>query len=37
VQLGDGTTTLGYIENGQITIEVMNNDGSFRTEIFSKK
>lgn len=37
VQLENGTTTFGYIENGNIIIEMSNSDGSFSKEIFSKK
>ena len=37
VQLQDGTQTLGYLEDGNIIIEVANNDGSFKKEIFTQK
>jgi len=37
VQLQDGTQTLGYLENGNIVIEMQNADESFRKEIFLKK
>lgn len=37
VQLQDGTTTLGYLEDGKIMVEIPNSDGSFRNEIFLKK
>ena len=35
VQLGNGTSTLGYLEDGKIVIELANSDGSFRKEIFT--
>lgn len=37
VQLSDGTTTLGYFEDGKILVEVPNSDGTFKNEVFSKK
>lgn len=37
VQLNDGTSTLGYLEDATIIIELPNADGSFRREIFEKK
>ena len=37
VQLQNGTTTLGYLENGKILVEIPNADGSFKTETFLKK
>lgn len=37
VQLQDGTQTLGYLEDGNIVIEVAHNDGSFKKEIYSRK
>ena len=37
VQMSDGTSTLGYMENGKIIIELSNSDGSLRTEVFEKK
>ncbi|MDQ0476949.1 hypothetical protein [Chryseobacterium sp. MDT2-18] len=37
VQLADETATLGYFENGEIIVELVNSDGSFRKEVFSKK
>ena len=37
VQLQDGTTTLGYMEDGKIVIEKTNSDGSLRTEVFEMK
>ncbi len=37
VQLGNGTSTLGYLEDGKIVVELANSDGSFRKEIFTKK
>ena len=37
VQLSDGTSTLGYLEDRKIVVELANSDGSFRKEIFSTK
>ena len=37
IQLHDGSQTLGYLEDGNIIIEVTNNDGSFKKEIFTQK
>ena len=37
VQLQDGSQTLGYVENGNIVIEIPNAEGSFRKEIFEGK
>lgn len=37
VQLGNGTSTLGYLEDGNIVVELANSDGSFRKEIFTIK
>lgn len=37
VQLNDGTSTLGYLEDGKIVIELANSDGSFKKEIFEQK
>lgn len=37
VQLQDGTQTLGYLENGNLVIEMPNPDGSFRKETFTRK
>ena len=37
IQLSDGTSTLGYLEDGTIVVELANSDGSFRKEVFSKK
>lgn len=37
VQLQDGTQTLGYLEDGNIVIEVAHNDGSFKKEIYGRK
>ena len=34
VQLNDGSFTIGYLENGKIVIEILDDDGSLRTEIF---
>lgn len=36
VQLSDGTSTLGYLEEGKIIIERTNTDGSLRSEIFEE-
>lgn len=37
VQLENGTSTLGYLEDGKIVVELDNSDGSFRKEIFTRK
>lgn len=37
VQLSDGNTTLGYLEDGKIVVEIPNSDGSYTKEIFEKK
>ena len=37
VQLENGTQTFGYLENGNIVVEIPNSDGSFGKEIFLKK
>lgn len=37
VQMSDGTSTLGYLENGKIIVEKSNTDGSLKTEVFEKK
>lgn len=37
VLFNDGSTTLGYLENGNIVVERENPDGSFRKEILVKK
>ncbi len=37
VQLSDGSSTLGYLENGTIVIEMPNSTGDFRKEIFERK
>lgn len=37
VQLQDGNSTIGYLENGTIVVELTNTDGSLRKEIFEKK
>ena len=37
VQLSDGTATLGYLEKGNIIVELANSDGSFRKQVFNKK
>ncbi len=37
VKLDDGTTTIGYLEDGNIVVELANSDGNFRKEIFMKK
>lgn len=37
VQLSDGSSTLGYLEDGKIIFELANSDGSFRKEIFRTK
>ncbi len=35
VKLDDGTSTLGYLEDGNIVVELADSDGSFRKEIFT--
>lgn len=35
VQLGNGASTLGYLEDGNIVVELADSDGSFRKEIFT--
>ena len=37
VQLGNGASTLGYLEDGTIVVELADSDGSFRKEIFTIK
>lgn len=37
VQLENGTSTMGYYENGNITIEMPTNDGNYQIEVFEKK
>lgn len=37
VKLDDGTSTLGYLEDGKIVVELADSDGSFRKEIFERK
>ena len=37
VQLSDGSSTLGYLENDSIVIEMPNSTGDFRKEIFERK
>lgn len=37
VQMSDGTSTLGYLEDGKIVVEKSNADGSLKTEVFEKK
>ena len=37
VQLQDGTSTIGYEENGKIIVEIPNSDGSFQNEVFTRK
>lgn len=37
VYFNDGSTTLGYMENGNIVVERENPDGSFRKEVFLVK
>lgn len=37
VKLDDGTSTLGYLEDGKIIVELPNSDGSFRKEVFLQK
>lgn len=37
VQLSDGTTTLGYLEDGKIIVEMPLSDGTFHNQVFSKQ
>ncbi len=37
VQLSDYTKTIGYIENGEISIELPKSDGSYDNQIFKKR
>lgn len=37
VQLSDGSKTVGYLENGEISIEVAKSDGTYNNLIFKKK
>ncbi|MEC5158358.1 hypothetical protein [Chryseobacterium sp. MP_3.2] len=37
VYFNDGSTTLGYLENGNIVVERENPDGSFRKEVLVRK
>ena len=37
VQVGNGASTLGYLEDGKIVVELADSDGSFRKEIFERK
>lgn len=37
VQLADGNSTLGYIENGNLVIEMPVSNGNFQKEVFSRK
>lgn len=37
VKLDDGSSTLGYLEDGNIVVELADSDGSFRKEIFTIK
>lgn len=37
VQLENGTSTLGYLENGNVVIEIPDTDGSYQKAVFDKK
>lgn len=37
VQLADGNSTLGYVENGNLVIEMPAPNGAFQKEVFSRK
>ncbi|UOE41669.1 hypothetical protein MTP09_03245 [Chryseobacterium suipulveris] len=37
VQLENGTSTIGYFEDGKIVIDLPNSDGTFRKEVLSRK
>lgn len=37
VTLENGTSTLGYIENGNLVIEIPTNDGNYKKEVFTAK
>ena len=37
IVLQNGSTTLGYLENGNLVVEMPNADGSFRKEVFGRK
>lgn len=37
VYLNDNSATIGYIENGNIVVELANANGTFRKEVFLKK
>ena len=37
VTLENGTSTLGYTENGNLVIEIPTNDGNYKKEIFTAK
>ena len=37
VKLQNGSQTLGYVENGSIVIELLNEDGTYRKEVFERK
>jgi len=37
VQLQDGSSTLGYVENEKIIVEIANSDGTFSNQVFEKK
>lgn len=37
VQLNDNAATIGYIENGNIVVELLNSDGTYRKEVFLRK
>ena len=37
VTLENGTSTLGYTENGNLIIEIPTNDGNYKKEVFTAK
>ena len=37
VVLENGTSTLGYLENGNLVIEILANDGDYKKEVFTVK
>lgn len=37
VQLENGTQTLGYLENGNLVIEIPSSDGNYQKAVFEKK
>ena len=37
VTLENGTSTIGYSENGNLVIEIPTNDGNYKKEIFTTR